>query len=202
MNWKECSHLIVSDLRREIGGGKISVGTFLYSYLVKETFKVSLWLRLGTFFMSKKSFAYRQLYYFSKVWSKHIAHKTGIQIPIGTHVDEGLKFFHYGCIIIAQSAKIGKNASIHQGVTIGRVFAGHYAGVPTIGDNVVIFAGAKVLGNVVVGDNAVIGANSVVTKDVPANAVVAGVPAKVISEDSCKCFTKEWGDVFSHGYYE
>lgn len=202
MGWEECKCLIVSDLRRDVGERRISVWMFLYKYLVTESFKVSLWLRLGTFFMSKNSIAYRPLYYFSKVCSKHIAHKTGIQIPIGTQVGEGLKFFHYGSIIIAQSSKIGKNASIHQGVTIGRVFNGHYAGVSTIGDSVVIFSGAKILGNITVGDNAVIGANAVVTKDVPANAVVAGVPAKVISEDSRKCFDKEWGNVFSHEYYE
>ena len=70
------------------------------------------------------------------------------------------------------------------------------------GDNVVIFAGAKVLGSINVGDGAVIGANAVVVKDVPENAVVAGIPAKVISEDSNKCFNKEWGEAFLHGYYE
>lgn len=92
--------------------------------------------------------------------------------------------------------KIGKNVSIHQGVTIGRVFAGKNAGVPTIGDNVVIFAGAKLLGRINIGDNAV------VIKDVPANCIVAGAPAKVISEDSRKCFNKQWGEVFAHDYYE
>lgn len=58
------------------------------------------------------------------------------------------------------------------------------------------------LGNIHVGDGAVIGANAVVTKNVPANCVVAGVPAKIISENSDKCFTKQWGECFAHGYYE
>lgn len=109
-------------------------------------------------------------------------------------------FCHYSCIVIAQSVHIGKNASIHQGVTIGRVFNGKYSGVPTIGDNVVIFSGAKILGNIKIGDNAVIGANAVVTKDVPANVVVAGVPAKIISTDSGKCFSQGWGKYFHHSY--
>ena len=202
MNWKKCEYLIASDLKRVIGGGKISILSFLFKYLVSESFKVSLWLRLGTYFMSKTSKLYRPLYYFSKIYYKHIEHKTGIQVPLGTQIEEGLRFFHHDCIIIAQSVKIGKNASIHQGVTIGRVFAGPYAGVPTIGDSVIIFAGAKILGNIHIGDGAVIGANAVVTKDVPANAVVAGMPAKIISENSNKCFEKRWGEIFVHNYYE
>ena len=145
---------------------------------------------------------YSTIYYFSKIYYKHVEHKTGIQVPIGIQIGEGLKFFHHDCIIIAQTVKIGKNASIHQGVTIGRVFAGPYAGVPTIGDSVVIFAGAKILGNIHIGDGAVIGANAVVTKDVPANAVVAGVPARIISENSNHCFIKEWGEMFVQDYYE
>lgn len=202
MDWNTCKHLIISDLKRVMGGGNISVMSFLFNYLVSESFKVSFWLRLGTYFMSKPSKLYIPLYYFSKIYYKHVEHKTGIQVPIGTQIGEGLKFFHHDCIIIAQTAKIGKNASIHQGVTIGRVFAGPYAGVPTIGDSVVIFAGAKILGNIHIGDGAVIGANAVVTKDVPANAVVAGVPARIISENSNQCFIKEWGEMFVHDYYE
>lgn len=175
---------------------------FLYSYLVNESFKVTLWFRLLTYLETKSLFLCKLLYYISKVFYKHVQHKTGIQVPIGTHIGAGLRFFHHDCIIIAQGAKIGRNPSIHQGVTIGRVFAGPYAGVPTIGDSVVIFAGAKLIGNIHVGDGAVIGANAVVTRDVPPNCVVAGIPAKVISEDSSKCFDKRWGETFVHGYYE
>ena len=199
MDWKTCKYLIASDLKRELSGN-ITIKRFLFSYLVKESFMMSVWFRLGTFFMSKESAIYRPLYYFAKIGHRHMQHKTGIQLPIGTKVGEGLKFFHHDCIIIAQSAIIGKNASIHQGVAIGRVFGGPNAGVPTIGDGVVIFAGAKLLGNISIGDGAVIGANAVVTKDVPANCVVAGIPAKVISEDSNKCFNKEWGECFCHEY--
>jgi len=66
----------------------------------------------------------RLLLYIVKVVHKTNARITGIQIPIGTNVDSGLKFFHFSCIIVAQYSVIGKNCSIHQGVTIGRVFAG------------------------------------------------------------------------------
>lgn len=70
--------------------------------------------------------------------------------------------------------------SIHHGVTIGRVCYGKKAGVPIIGYNVVIFAGVKILCNVIIGNGAVIGSNAVVINDVPSNSVAAGIPVKNI----------------------
>lgn len=175
-----------------------------WSYLWKESFKVTFWFRIGTYVWKKyrKNKFWVPIYVVIKLIYKHIQHKTGIQLPIGTNVGEGLRFFHHDCIIIAQTSIIGKNVSIHQGVTIGRSFNGKHAGVPTIGDSVVVFAGAKIIGNVTIGDNAVIGANAVVVNDVPENAVVGGIPAKIISTDSSKCFSKCWGIEFSHSYDE
>lgn len=91
---------------------------------------------------------------------------------------------------------MGDYCTIHQGVTLGRSFAGKKAGVPTLEDHVVVFAGAKIIGNVHVGSHAVIGANAVVTSDVPDYCVAVGVPAKVISNNSRKCFDEYWGKVF------
>lgn len=78
---------------------------------------------------------------------------------------------------------IGKNCNISHLVTLGVSNRGTRKGVPTIGDNVYIGPGAKIIGNIIVGNHAAIGANCVVTKDVPDNAVVVGVPGKVISLD-------------------
>lgn len=89
---------------------------------------------------------------------------------------KGTRFFHPTGICIAEKAVIGKNCIINQNVTIGQ----GKGGFPMIGDNVQILSGAVVIGAIKVGNNAVIGANSVVTKDVPENAVVAGVPAKFL----------------------
>lgn len=89
-------------------------------------------------------------------------------------------WFGYGGIgiVIHARAVIGNNCMIGQNTTIGGR-SGHYE-VPKIGDNVEICAGARVLGPITIGNNAIIGANAVVIKDVPDNAVVAGVPAKII----------------------
>ncbi|RHF04680.1 serine acetyltransferase [Bacteroides eggerthii] len=114
---------------------------------------------------------------------KHNQYLTGIQIAFGTQIGSGLTFSHFSCIVINSGAIIGKNCTIFQGVTIGSI-RGIKGGVPTIGDNVIIFAGAKIIGNVKIGNNTVIGANAVVTHNIPDNSVAVGIPAKVISNNS------------------
>jgi len=99
-------------------------------------------------------------------------------------VGPGLVLRHGFSTIIA-AKKIGKNCTIFQQVTVG--FLGY--GSPTIGDNVVITAGAKVLGNIRVGDNSKVGANAVVVKDVPENCTVVGSPAFIVRRNGVK--TKE-----------
>ena len=94
----------------------------------------------------------------------------------------GIKFYHFGDVVVNRNAKIGKNVTIYNGVTIGvnlRPDEKAYS-PPVVGDNVVLCTGAKVIGNVNIGENSVIGANTVVTKDIPPNSVAAGVPAKVL----------------------
>lgn len=88
---------------------------------------------------------------------------------------------HAQCIVIGP-ATIGKNVGISQGVTIGASFDKEQGGkkCAIIGDNVWIGAGAKILGPISIGNNTIIGANSVVVKDIPANSVAVGIPAKVI----------------------
>ena len=112
---------------------------------------------------------------------KQLMYKTGIQLPIGTQVGGGIKFYHFGDVVINRNAIIGENASIYNGVTIGiNLRPDGKAYPPIIGDNVVLCTGAKVIGNVKIGSNSVIGANAVVVKDIPENSVAAGVPAKVL----------------------
>lgn len=108
---------------------------------------------------------------------KRLAYKTGFQIPPNV-CGPGLTIYHYGTIIINDKTRIGKNAILYPGVLIGHKVPGKPA--PTIGDNVFIGSGAKIIGNVHIGNNVTIAPNAVVVKDVPDNSVVGGVPANVL----------------------
>ena len=105
----------------------------------------------------------------------------GIQIPWGTRIGKGFYIGHFGTIVVNGGTVIGDNVNISQGVTIGQTNRGKRKGVPVIGNGVYIGPGAKVIGKVTIGNNVAIGANAVVTEDVPDNACVAGVPAKIVS---------------------
>lgn len=114
-------------------------------------------------------------------WLYVLAHRfwsavTGSDIPINCRLGGGLLIPHPTGIVIHPGADIGKNCLIMQQVTIG---GNRGPGVPTIGDGVDIGPGAKVLGEVTIGDKAIIGACSLVLKDVPAGAVVYGIPAEL-----------------------
>ena len=80
---------------------------------------------------------------------------------------------------------------------MGRVFAGEKAGTPTIGDHVIIFPGAKVIGKIHIGNNVIIGANATVINDVPDNCVVVGTPARIVSTNSRKAINPEWTHFFA-----
>jgi serine O-acetyltransferase len=100
-------------------------------------------------------------------------------IPYQASIGKGTKFGHGGiAVVINKKVAIGKNCVIGSCVTIGG--KSKQEEVPVIGDFVYIASGARVLGNVKIGDNVIIGANSVVVKDVPSNCMVGGIPAKVI----------------------
>lgn len=113
-----------------------------------------------------------------KVAAKAVEITTGISVPASARIGPGFYIGHFGTIIVHPDTRMGRGCSIGQGVTIGTQGAGNQ-GVPRLGDNVYVGAGAKVLGGISVGDNVAIGANAVVIKDVPADSVAVGVPAVV-----------------------
>ncbi len=108
---------------------------------------------------------------------------TGICIPASADIGEGLYIGHFGGIFLPSRGRLGRNCSVSQGVTIGQAGTGDKRGAPTIGDRVYIGPHAIVVGKITVGDDAAVCAGAVVTRSVPARAVVAGNPARVISYD-------------------
>lgn len=102
--------------------------------------------------------------------------KYGVEFGLTSRIKGGLNIHHINGIVIGEGVRIGRNFNLFQQVTIGKKQGGY----PTIGDNVWVYPGAKVIGNIKIGDNAIIGANAVVIKDITNNITVGGVPAKNI----------------------
>jgi len=113
---------------------------------------------------------------------------TGIEISANATIGKGLFFGHIGGVVIGIGSIIGEYSSFHQGVTIGGAGRGSLHGSPIIGNMVYFGAGSKIVGKISVGNNVMIGANAVVVKSVPDNAVVAGVPAKIINYQGAEEF--------------
>lgn len=111
---------------------------------------------------------------------------TGIEIHPGAAIGKGFFIDHGMGVVIGETAIIGDNVTLFQGVTLGGTGKETGKRHPTIGNNVVIGAGAKILGNITVGDNSYIGANAVVLGDVPENSTVVGVPGHVTKQDGKK----------------
>jgi len=105
---------------------------------------------------------------------------TGIEIHPGATIGRGLFIDHGMGVVIGETSVIGDNVTMYQGVTLGGTGKDRGKRHPTIGNDVVIGAGAKVLGNISIGDNVQIGANAVVIRDVPANSTVVGVPGRIV----------------------
>jgi serine O-acetyltransferase len=107
---------------------------------------------------------------------------TGVELPCETRVGRRLRIEHFGGIVISGDSVIGDDVVLRHGVTIGLKRTGQ-RGAPRIGNRVDIGAGAKILGNITIGDDAVIGANAVVLKDVPPGAFAVGIPARIIRQE-------------------
>jgi serine O-acetyltransferase len=111
---------------------------------------------------------------------------TGIEIHPGATIGERFFIDHGMGVVIGETAIIGDDVLLYQGVTLGGTGLEKGKRHPTIGSNVVVGTGAKVLGNITIGDNSYIGANAVVIKDVPPNSTVVGVPGRVTKQDGKK----------------
>ena len=126
------------------------------------------------------------LFFLARLLSQCARFLTGIEIHPGARI--GKRFFidHGMGVVIGETAIIGDDVLLYQGATLGGTGIVKGKRHPTIGNNVVIGAGAKVLGNITIGDNSYIGANAVVIKDVPPNSTVVGVPGRITRQDGKK----------------
>jgi serine O-acetyltransferase len=125
----------------------------------------------------------KRLFFVARLISQLGRFLTGVEIHPGAKIGRGLFIDHGMGVVIGETAEIGDNVTIYHGVTLGGTGKDKGKRHPTVGNNVVIGAGAKVLGPIYVGDSAKIGANAVVLKDIPSNATAVGIPAKIIAEN-------------------
>lgn len=123
---------------------------------------------------------------FARIVSQLAKFLTGIEIHPGAKIGSGVFIDHGVGVVIGETAEIGNNVVLYQGVTLGGTGKDKGKRHPTIEDNVMISAGAKVLGPFTVGKNAKIGAGSIVLKEVPPNATVVGVPGRVVKLDGVR----------------
>lgn len=125
-------------------------------------------------------------YFWARYISQRGVRKTGIEIHPGAQIGKGFFIDHGNGVIIGETTIIGDNVTMYQGVTLGGTGKEHGKRHPTIGNNVLIGAGAKILGPVYIGDNSRIAAGSVVLQNLPANCTAAGVPANVVRINGAK----------------
>lgn len=178
MRYQQYRYLVGSDLHRV--ARRSGAWALLRAVLFGDVYKYVFWMRTCRYTCHHPWLRY-SLYPVARAFLHHYRYKFGIDIPFNTRIGAGFYIGHFSCIFVNENCIIGDNCNISQGVTVGTANRGARAGNPVIGDNVYIGPGAKVIGAIRVGDHVAIGANCVVTRDVPDHAVVAGVPARVIS---------------------
>lgn len=130
-------------------------------------------------YSQKRFFLARMVSHFSRFF-------THIEIHPGATIGKGFFIDHGSGIVIGETAEVGDNVTLYQGVTLGGTGKQKGKRHPTVGNNVVISTGAQVLGNIFIGDHAKIGAGSVVLRSVPANCTVVGVPGRIVIQDGAR----------------
>ena len=157
--------------------------------LLYPSFKVILRYRVAHKLYLKK-------HYFLARWiSQRAARKTGIEIHPGAQIGKGLFIDHGSGVIIGETTVIGDNVTLYQGVTLGGTGKEQGKRHPTLEDNVMVSAGAKILGSFTIGENSKIGAGSVVLEEVPPNCTVVGVPGRIVKRDDKKVLRSEMDQI-------
>lgn len=144
--------------------------------LLYPSFWALFWYRITHYLYVHKH------YFLARYLSERTKRKTGIEIHPGAQIGQSLFIDHGIGVVIGETTIIGDNVTLFHGVTLGGTGKDKGKRHPTIGNNVFIGSGAKVLGNIVIGDNVKIGANAVVLKNIPNNTTAVGVPVRTIKQ--------------------
>lgn len=147
--------------------------TSTFEVFLYPCFKALIYYKISHYFYVKKHF------WLARFFSEKAKRKTGIEIHPGAKIGKGLFIDHGTGVVIGETAEIGNNVTMFHGVTLGGTGKEKGKRHPTVGNNVFIGSGAKLLGNIKIGDNVKIGANAVVLKDAPPNVTVVGVPGVI-----------------------
>lgn len=145
------------------------IEVFLY-----PSFKVKLYYKISHFLYKRKRFL------IARIISEKAKRKTGIEIHPSATIGKNLFIDHGMGVVIGETCIIGDNVTLFHGVTLGGTGKEKGKRHPTIGNNVFIGSGAKILGNITIGNNVKIGANSVILESIPDNVTVVGIPGKII----------------------
>lgn len=153
---------------------------------IKSKWELILYPSLRAVVIHKFShFLYRKKFFFlARFISQFARFLTGIEIHPGAQLGKRIFFDHGMGVVIGETAIVGDDCVIFHGVTLGGISSNKIKRHPTVKNNVMIGAGAKLLGDITIGNNVKIGANSVVLKDIPDYSVAVGIPARVVSKFS------------------
>jgi len=176
MTFSRLKYLIASDHHRY--HGRFKPLHLLKDLFYNRGFKITFCYRIARYFyVNRQHLALRlfNLYYFN------LQTQFCCELPYHAEIGPGFYFGHVFGTIINVRSRIGKNVNMSHGVTLGHIALGPRSGAPIVGDNVYIAPGAKLIGGITLGRGTAVGANAVVTKDTPENAIVVGIPAEVIS---------------------
>lgn len=175
MRFEDYQRSLKADFMRYISPRQDTIRSRFLTYFSAAGCQWSFWFRTVRYLRTKKWL--RIFYYMSLLKFRRVSIKYGIDISSNLKkCGNGLAINHYSCIVVHANCELGEEVTLRQGVTIGT----NGRGEPVLGNNVDVGAGTAIIGNVHIGNNVVIGANSVVTHDVPDNAIVAGNPARIL----------------------
>jgi len=178
MTWDELKHCIKADLCRYDGG--ISARHWRHALRFEPGFRLTLLMRLCRFTRLNPWLRWT-LYVPLRLWFNRRSIQFMVFMDPMADIGPGLYLGHPFMVVINRRVKIGRDCSIGHEVTLGIHNRGERRGCPEVGNRVYIGPGAKIFGAIKLGDGSAIGANAVVTRDLPENAVAAGIPARVIS---------------------